>query len=60
MILDPFGQANVDLVKSIFGGASATVTALSTLRVESISRAVEVPEIIAPVKVGHVEAARAV
>lgn len=39
--LDPFGSANVDLVKSVFGGASVTVSNLATARVESISRAVE-------------------
>jgi len=56
--LDPFGQANVDLVKSIFGTASATVTALSVARVESISRAIEL-ELAVPVRDTIVRSARA-
>ena len=39
--IDPFGAANVNLVKSIFGDPSTTVSNLSTARVESITRAVE-------------------
>ncbi len=59
-ILDPFGAANVNLVKSIFGGGSATVTALEAARIENITRAEELPGVAAPVKVGHVEVARVV
>lgn len=40
-ILDPFGTANVNLVISIFGGGSTTITNLNTARVESITRAEE-------------------
>ena len=40
-VLDPFGAANVNLVISIFGGGSTTITNLNTARVESITRAVE-------------------
>ncbi len=39
--IDPFGVANVALVTSIFGAGTDTLTALASLRVESISRATE-------------------
>lgn len=39
--VDPFGTANVALIQEIFGGGSATATALNALRVETVSRAVE-------------------
>ncbi len=55
--IDPFGAANVELVKSIFGDSSQTVTNLSAARVESITRAQKI-EIRSPVRVGHVQAAR--
>ena len=55
--IDPFGAANVELVKSIFGDSSATVANLAAARVETISRAVEL-ELKVPVKVGHVTQAR--
>jgi hypothetical protein len=38
--IDPFGAANVALVVQLFGGGSATVTALNVLRVESVTRLV--------------------
>ena len=56
-IIDPFGTANVDLVKSIFGGASATVAELAAARVESITRATELG-LRTPVRSKHVEAGR--
>ncbi len=40
-IIDPFGSANVNLVKSIFGDASPTVNNLAAARVEDITRAQE-------------------
>lgn len=40
-ILDPFSIANVDLIKSVFGNASVTVSNFSTARIETISRATE-------------------
>ena len=62
-LIDPFGAANVDLVKSIFGDASATVAALATARVENISRAQELrdtnSDFPVPVLPRHVTAARA-
>ncbi len=36
--IDPFGAANVALVTAIFGGGSATVTALQALRQETVTR----------------------
>jgi hypothetical protein len=36
--IDPFGAANVALVVQLFGGGSATVTALQALRVNSVLR----------------------
>ena len=36
--LDPFGAANVALVVQLYGGGSATVTALNALRVEQVDR----------------------
>lgn len=56
--IDPFATANVQFVVAIFGSGSTTVASLNTLRVESITRAVELPGVIAPVKVGHVAVAR--
>lgn len=54
--LDPFGlPANV--IKDIFGIASATVPALATARIELVSRAVEIG-IRSPVRISHVIAAR--
>jgi hypothetical protein len=52
--LNPFGR-EADLMTSIFG-ASATITALQALRVEAVSRAVEIG--LGVVKVGHVQEAR--
>ena len=54
--IDPFATANVQLVIAIFGAASATVTTLQALRVESITRAQELG--LPVVKVGHVTVAR--
>lgn len=39
--VDPFAQANADLVNWIFGSGSTTVANLSSLRTETVSRAVE-------------------
>ena len=39
--IDPFGGANEELVKSIFGDASATINNLNNARVETISRVTE-------------------
>jgi len=54
--IDPFERANVDVVRSIFGGSSQTVTNLAALRVEIVSRGVELE--IGKVKPGHVAEAR--
>ena len=48
-ILDPFADANEDVVKTIFGNTSATVIALQAARVEAISRAQELPGVRSPV-----------
>ncbi len=53
--LDPFGFA-ANVVKEIFGDGSATVLALASARVESISRAEELG--IAGITIGHVTEAR--
>ena len=55
--IDPFGSANVELVKSIFGNNSATVTNLASARVEAITRAVDLG-LRSPVRINHVIAAR--
>ncbi len=55
-IIDPFGAANVNLVKSIFGSGSVTVSNLSAARVETVSRAVEIE--IGFVREGDVEHVR--
>ena len=39
--IDPFAAANVEMVKSLFGNASATVANLATARIEAITRAQE-------------------
>jgi len=56
--LNPFG-VEATIMIALFGGGSTTITTLQALRVESITRAVELPGVEAPAKVGHVEAARA-
>ncbi len=60
--IDPFAGANVELVKSIFGDASVTVSNLSAARVESITRAEELrdanSDFPVPVLPRHVTAAR--
>ena len=53
--LDPFGLG-ANVIKDIFGGGSATLTALQAARVESITRAQELG--LGIVKPGHVEEAR--
>ncbi len=53
--LDPFGLG-ANIIKDIFGGGSATLTALQTARVESITRAVELE--LGQVKSRHVGYAR--
>ncbi len=54
--IDPFANANVQLVIAIFGGGSTSVSNLNAARVESITRAVELG--ITFVKAGHVNVAR--
>jgi hypothetical protein len=56
--IDPFATANVQLVTSIFGGASTTVSNLQTARLENVSRAVELG--LGTIKAGHVQDARAI
>lgn len=56
--IDPFGASNVEFVQYIFGSGSATVSALSALRVSQASRAEELG--LGLVKEGHVEYARAI
>lgn len=53
--LNPFG-IEADLMTDVFGGGSTTIAALAVLRVEAISRAVELG--LGVVKVGHVQMAR--
>ncbi len=55
--IDPFATANVQLVISIFGVGSVSVSNLNAARVESITRAVELG-IRSPVRLNHVIAAR--
>lgn len=55
--LNPFGK-EADIFVAIFGGGSNTITALQALRVEAISRAVEIGW-TGNLTSGHVEAARA-
>lgn len=59
--IDPFGQANVDVVVSIFGPPSSgnTTDNLQTARVESITRAEELPDVASPVHSETVKSARA-
>jgi len=54
--IDPFGAANVEFVKWIFGAQSETVSNLAALRTEAQSRADELG--LGYVKVGHVQMAR--
>ena len=56
--IDPFATANVELVNSIFGNPSTTRTNLIAARVESITRAEELPGVRSPARRSHVEAAR--
>ena len=53
---DPFDTENIAFVNWIFGGASATLTALAAIRTENISRASELG--IGTVKEGYVALAR--
>lgn len=53
--LNPFG-VEADLMTDMFGGGSTTIAALVVLRVEDVSRAVEIG--LGVVKVGHVQMAR--
>ena len=57
--VDPFATANVQLVISIFGGGSVTVSNLNAARIESITRAQELPGVRSPVSAGQVLTARA-
>ncbi len=54
--VDPFATANVQLVISIFGGGSTSVSNLNAARVESITRGEELG--LGLVKIGHVNVAR--
>ena len=54
--IDPFGTANVNFVTEIFGGGSATLSALAAARKDDVSRAVELE--LGTVKPGHIEEAR--
>ena len=53
--INPFG-IEADMMVSIFGGGSTTITALKAARKESVSRAVEIG--IGEIKAGHVFEAR--
>ena len=55
-VLDPYASANIDFVDFVFGGGSTTRSNLQALRVESVSRAVELG--LGIVKTGDVEFAR--
>ncbi len=60
--IDPFATANVQLVISIFGNPSTTLTNLNAARVESITRAAELrlPLLKGKLLIGYVTAARTV
>lgn len=53
---DPFG-VSTQIVVSLFGGGSTTVTALQTARIENISRVVDL-ELTGVLREGHVAMAR--
>ena len=55
--IDPFGTSNVDFVQWIFGGGSTTVSNLTDIRKEDVSRAVELELGKAP-NASHVAYAR--
>ena len=55
--IDPFAAANVAFVTAIFGGGSATLTALAALRKDDVSRVVELD--LGDVSPGQVTEARA-
>ncbi len=57
-IIDPFASANVQFVTEIFQAGSTTLTNLQAARVESITRAEELPGVRSPVRLNHVVAAR--
>ncbi len=54
--IDPFGAANVAIIKHLFGAGSATVTALVALRTKAVSRAEELG--LSRIRIGTVEEAR--
>jgi hypothetical protein len=54
--LNPFGAANVNVVKSVFGSGSVTVSNLNAARVRNVSRATEIN--IGFVREGDVEYVR--
>ena len=54
--ISPFGASNVAFVQWVFGGGSTTVSSLSALRTETVSRAVELG--IGFVSPGSVQEAR--
>ena len=54
--INPFSATNVAFVNWLFGAESTTIATLNALRVEAISRAVELG--LGTVKVGHVQTAR--
>lgn len=55
--IDPFGLANARLVRAVFGAGSTTLSTLNTLRVENVSRVVELN--LGDVAPWEVDAARA-
>lgn len=54
--INPFGAANVAIIKHLFGAGSATVTALVALRTRAVSRATEIG--LTRIRIGTVEEAR--
>jgi hypothetical protein len=54
--IDPFASANVTFVTWVFGGGSNTVSTLATVRINDVSRAVELS--LGTVDAGHIQYAR--
>lgn len=55
--IDPFGSANVAFVQFLFGGGSTTIGNLGPLRIDSVSRFVELG--LGFISPGHITEARA-
>lgn len=55
---DPFDSANVAFVNYVFGGGSDTIAALAVIRINDVSRAVELGLGLGRVRVGDVQRAR--